>query len=463
MCAGLDLKSLPQTFRDAILVTRKFGLHYLWIDCLCIIQDSKEDWFHEAALMGEVYKNSYLNIAATGAVDSNGGLFFDRNPALIRPSRIQIDWAGRSGLSLHSYYLIDSIPSLKNRLDEARLNRRAWVVQERLLAPRVLHFTRTQLFWECRELEACESYPNGLPKTHLIKRRQLKSALFGHGPDTMEQQKLYSSESPTLFQHWAWVVDFYTRARLTVVADRPTALLGIVTEMQRLLEDEYLCGLWRRSLRHELLWIVNDRPSENDMLPFRPQTYRAPSWSWMSVEGSVSYEHCLESLSKPVVVEMASIVSAQVYHDLHNHNQVHNGFVTIRGKLGLTTWVPDQDIYSSGIIVTQFTYVRPLEPSVTDDPPPSSQSRNDVYPSSTIKFDTFNKSHPPPPTLFVLPIVAVDDPLSWVQDYEIVHGLLLTPDREEEGMFRRVGRFFVSEEKASEGFRALIERTVTIV
>lgn len=62
---GFSIAELPQTFQDAIVVAQRLGCQYLWIDSLCIIQDSTEDWLHEAGLMGEVYANSHCNIAAT--------------------------------------------------------------------------------------------------------------------------------------------------------------------------------------------------------------------------------------------------------------------------------------------------------------------------------------------------------------------------------------------------------------
>ncbi|CAG9942401.1 unnamed protein product [Clonostachys rosea f. rosea IK726] len=67
----IETASLPQTFRDAILVARRLGIRYLWIDSLCIIQDSLQDWQKEAALMGEVYSNSTLNVMATACRNSH--------------------------------------------------------------------------------------------------------------------------------------------------------------------------------------------------------------------------------------------------------------------------------------------------------------------------------------------------------------------------------------------------------
>jgi hypothetical protein len=41
-------EKLPRTLQDAVVITRKIGLKFLWIDCLCIVQDSRSDWEIEA-------------------------------------------------------------------------------------------------------------------------------------------------------------------------------------------------------------------------------------------------------------------------------------------------------------------------------------------------------------------------------------------------------------------------------
>lgn len=89
---GFDVSTLPTTFRDAIEVTRSFGIRFLWIDSLCILQDSAEDWAQEAGMMGDVYHNCLVNIAATAAQDSDGGLFFKRLKRDAEHLEVEIDW-----------------------------------------------------------------------------------------------------------------------------------------------------------------------------------------------------------------------------------------------------------------------------------------------------------------------------------------------------------------------------------
>jgi hypothetical protein len=107
--------------------------------------------------MGEVYMNSVVNIAATASSNSRGGLFVSRNPGMVESTSVIPAWL-ESG---NTHHLIDT-DIFRLGIEESPLCRRAWVLQERLLAPRNLHFGHDQLFWECNQLKACEGYPIGL-------------------------------------------------------------------------------------------------------------------------------------------------------------------------------------------------------------------------------------------------------------------------------------------------------------
>ena len=73
------LDTLPRTFTDAVVCASSLGIRYLWIDCLCIIQDSKEDWLQQSAMMAEIYSNALVNFAATASSSCDGGLFRSRS------------------------------------------------------------------------------------------------------------------------------------------------------------------------------------------------------------------------------------------------------------------------------------------------------------------------------------------------------------------------------------------------
>jgi hypothetical protein len=165
MKEGIKIDDLPKTFQDAVAITRRLGVRYLWIDSLCIIQKSTEDWARESSMMGDVYQNGLCNIAATGAPDGQWGCFMERDPILAQKCEVRVD-RPLSKFNLKPG-LYDLVPRnlWEGGLSNAPLNKRAWVAQERILAPRVLHFGRNQLFWEC----------NGLVSSPLL---QHKKALF---------------------------------------------------------------------------------------------------------------------------------------------------------------------------------------------------------------------------------------------------------------------------------------------
>lgn len=112
--------------------------------------------------MGEVYKHSYCNVAATGAIDSTEGCFFKQNPDLIMPTQVTIN--KMIGVGKEQAYQVVSEPELWSAIfNNEPLNYRTWALQERMPLPRVIHFGKQQLWWECHALSACESYPNSLP------------------------------------------------------------------------------------------------------------------------------------------------------------------------------------------------------------------------------------------------------------------------------------------------------------
>ena len=145
----IDLDTLPLSFQDAITVTRGLKIRYLWIDSLCIIQDNKDDWDREAARMQHVFSNATCVIAASSASSSSEGFL-----RLERPTRPSVTMRSPSGALL---YVCKSIDNFHRDVEDAVLNKRGWVLQERALARRSIHFTSTQVYMECGKGVHCET------------------------------------------------------------------------------------------------------------------------------------------------------------------------------------------------------------------------------------------------------------------------------------------------------------------
>jgi hypothetical protein len=275
----IALLSLPKLYQDAVYIVRILGIRYLWIDSLCIIQegDNSVDWRHEVTLMSEVYLNTFCNISAADAPDSNHTMFHSREPSLFRPESLTLEVDG-----LCVPHLIFDEQFWTIECSCARINTRAWVLQERLLSPRLLHFGENQVLWECREKDAAEICPNGMPPNLKPPLRSFKSIF--HGSSTLG----FPQGSLDGYKIWSNIVEAYTACELTFPSDKVVALSAIAKVMASILNDEYVVGMWRRYLEQELMWAAIDSPTVSDEdTHFGSRIYRSPSWSWMATNGRI--------------------------------------------------------------------------------------------------------------------------------------------------------------------------------
>lgn len=222
----IPLRKLPRTFVDAIEITRRLGIRYIWIDSLCIIQDSTEDRLNEVALMESVYSNSHCNIAATASRNGQGGLFRSRDPAHIRAWYLTASWGQRRASET---FLVYDGEMWELQLNKAPLNLRAWVLQERFLAPRVLQFCQSQIFWECRQRDVCEAFPCGLtpwlssPYKTRFKRLDEMASL---GSEASAQNKSLSLEQAAYYFIWGRLVKHYSMCEMSMAEDKLVAISG---------------------------------------------------------------------------------------------------------------------------------------------------------------------------------------------------------------------------------------------
>ena len=321
MCLQVLLGDLPLTFQHAVMVTKRLGISYLWVDSLCILQSgegSSADWQKHLTEMHLVYQNCFVCIALAHVPDPTRGVFTPRNAALLKVPQVSF--------SETTYTLVDA-----KRFEERRrtpLASRAWVLQERMLSPRVLTFDKDQIFWDCSKVEyACEAFPSGAPPCPKNKHTPL-----GELPGPFSLPTIIRNDVEG-YQLWSSVVLDYSQRNLTYPSkDKLVALSGIAEQMVQILGDSYAASFFTRTLPWSLMW----RTSRNDQISGRirlAEPKRAPSWSWAKVDGPVYFSmRRKEDLAKrysPGDFSMLKDVHVTLVDDSNKFGQVRSAALTL--------------------------------------------------------------------------------------------------------------------------------------
>ncbi|KAF1981172.1 HET-domain-containing protein [Aulographum hederae CBS 113979] len=362
---GILIDQLPKTFRDAMQFTARLGIRYIWIDSLCIVQDDEIDWLHQSAQMDRVYSNSYCNLSATCATDSDQGLFTTREPYELWETDANLNTEGIPGRLMSLKDVVSRVKGVSDpvercsvldisfwerMVDKAPVNLRAWVLQERLLAPRILHFCQGQIAWECAELDAAESFPDGLTNFQLsagaiVDGGRLKSLVPEIDGKRLRETRLKLPKGkpdpqphliPDIYTYelWKHVVEAYSTTALTKPGDKLIALSGIAKVMAGMLSARYVVGMWNTEhLASQLLWRVNEKYERGafSYLSERPKEYRAPSFSWVAVdaETGITYGEVLDQ--ENLLMEVT-----EVHVELKSRDDfglVKSGFLDLTGRL----------------------------------------------------------------------------------------------------------------------------------
>lgn len=274
---AIEWESLPKTFQEAIEVTRRFDIQYLWIDSLCIIQDDEKDWEIQSAQMADIYRKSVITLAASASSGSQEGLF--------RKAGFEyIDHTLSSTDVPEGLIKIRKRKSLPHNLEDHPLLDRKWVFQERLLSTRYLHFGKNELIWECMQQLTCECGGIGFDYR---RRSTWLNPKFEFHPTTLE---FLNSVPRGIASRWETSVVDYSRMKCTFPNDIFPALAGVARAVGEITKWEYVAGLWKENLITDLVWRVSS-PSQAR----RCEEWRAPTFSWASIEPkstgcSISYD-----------------------------------------------------------------------------------------------------------------------------------------------------------------------------
>ena len=312
LSAGCLVEDLPTSYKEAIKASMALGIEHIWIDSLCILQESVTDWRHEAARMSDIYGNATLTICASAAAENSQSSFATRDLSLIPPVQVAAQWNEAEPTVTEAYFLVNE-QSYETDVVQSPLASRAWAAQESYLATRKLCLTERQLWWVCKHVFACEAYPGGFPPS----------------------MHTYSTHNSPKWDPATWcdLVGQYSDCALTVPTDKLVAFSGFARDRLERLQTgkKYVAGLWQEELPLALCWRTSETSPAH-----RPDVYIAPSWSWASIDGNVSFSDVVARRREDAMVEELCSVSncfLQLVDSAFPTGPLETGSIDIHGHI----------------------------------------------------------------------------------------------------------------------------------
>ncbi|KAK0444397.1 HET-domain-containing protein [Armillaria borealis] len=404
----LRVDSLPQTTKDAIWTTHACGQKYLWIDALCIIQDSREDKRREIAQIPRIFADALFTIIAARSSKASKGFLHDCPPPALTVRRLPFFCQGGPARIGMMYVEQDALGKYDDDRDvHDPVHKRAWCLEERLLSTRALVYTSNTLRFHCPLIRV--NVGDAVRQIHDLASHRLNiNWLPGPGDE------LFDPDESSIFDYnrsttsWDNIVRNYTGRTVTHAEDKLIALAGVTERFSaRWKKGAYLAGLWSDNLLHDLLWYKKD----GEQLP-RSAEYRAPSWSWASVDGPVETAKMLPfgALLYKVRGQQVTLASS-----LLPFGAVTAGHLLISAPLLRAAWRSD-GLYASAL-------------AASPSGPPEVQHGTE----SKIYYAWHDTTEEVGPEVWLLP-------LCWREKAEELPGLILVPAGERT-RYRRVGCF----------------------
>ncbi|KAK0620763.1 heterokaryon incompatibility protein-domain-containing protein [Immersiella caudata] len=251
-------KQLPRTVRDAIILVRKLGLRYLWVDALCLVQDDKEDVAAGIAVMDQLYERSWFTIIAACGHDADAGL-----PGVRETSRKEYDPC----VEVKPGMLLGVRTQVKYLMESSVHGTRAWTFQETILPRRSLYFVDDQIFFRCRQSEfseACLDHPTPY-----------------FDDDTFTNLITPFTSMDISLKALSRILNAYTRRALTNQEDAIHAMAGILRRFSEKLRCSFFQGMPTAAFDSAVLFsgAVNSTPLRRRL--------NFPSYSWAGWIGTL--------------------------------------------------------------------------------------------------------------------------------------------------------------------------------
>ena len=185
------------------------------------------------------------------------------------------------------------------------------------------------MHWECNELLASELQPYGdsFVRTWFKCESPFNLLSQARADEDLRGSQVPADAAEMAFQAWVSIVRAFSKGELTVPTDKLVAISAIAREMKPVMRCPYLAGLWETRLVRQLCWYVPIKGS-------RPPVYRAPSWSWASVDGEVNPNYNFHINPDPQYHPLVEVLETHVELATQDEmGQLTGGYIRLRGRL----------------------------------------------------------------------------------------------------------------------------------
>jgi hypothetical protein len=204
-----------RVIEDAIIVTKRLGFRYLWVDRYCISQLDPSESQLQISKMDQIYANAVLTIVAGAGEGPGYGL-----PGVSQRPRHTQPCADLGGI-----HLVTSLRSPQDVVKSSKWASRGWTFQEAKLSRRTLFFTDDQLFFECASMSCQETIQMPLEASHQGPRK-------GMGLECNEARIFPPNGPVSSLAKMLDVISDYTSRHLSQDSDNVNAILGIFNAFQ---------------------------------------------------------------------------------------------------------------------------------------------------------------------------------------------------------------------------------------
>ncbi|CAG8961989.1 hypothetical protein HYFRA_00014034 [Hymenoscyphus fraxineus] len=322
MMRHISAKAMSKTHRDAVLLARALGHQYIWIDALCVVQDSQEDWGAESSRFLDYYENSILTIAVAGvarvagvaSLSDDGFLNVFANPDLTEHILVEARQDMESPRREWQHALHIRAQS-DDRDNDYPLYERSWAFQELLLSPRLLVLQSKSIVWCCDSLICYDTGTTQIPRFW----KSLSSVRGQLATGTMTESSICSL--------WLTIVEFYSGLSTTHSFNRLHAISGLAERLARLVSLHYAAGIWQEDIVRGLLWFSESGHPRNQAATSKD--YIAPTWSWASLGDKVSFNLPWSANEISHLQKVAELLDVNIMYD-PEFCTVRGGHITLR-------------------------------------------------------------------------------------------------------------------------------------